>query len=79
MYERNYVTTESMDLTSNPSKLPRSAEKEIYTGFWDEAKHQHEVGESQIHHEHVGWRSQGFVIAENFQYHHITGDRHDAY
>ena len=68
-----------MDLASDIAKLPRASQKEIYTGFWDEGKHQHEVGEGQIHHKHVGWGSKWLVVAKNLQYHHITTDCQNTY
>lgn len=73
------LTTESVNLTAEISKLPRSTTKEVVNSFWNQRDHEEKVRNGQIHHQHVGRRPQRLVAAEDFQDEDISTGGTGAY
>ena len=67
-------TEESVNLASSFTELPVSSHEKVVDHFREESKHQAEIGEGQVHDQHVGWGPQGWEAAENFQYDEISAD-----
>lgn len=54
------------------TKLPDTTTEEVDNTLWEEAAHDSQIGEGEIHYEHVGRGAEGSVLHENVEDKHVT-------
>lgn len=68
-----------MDLAAEFTELPWATTEEVDDALREQGEHEQEVGNSQVHHEHVCWSPEGGESAEDLQDESIANERGGAH